>query len=252
MNNELIKLEKSILDKVSAFENTIIQKRLEKIDNDIILKDVNYRSSLIFLFNNILAGVCLGKLVSTVLIPSVKTNFFYAVFLGITTMVSSVYINNYLSKDKNKETIKKEIKVIESLKDLKRYITILPLKFYYMNLIVNKENLNKLKEEIGQIDYEDMKMFIKQLTNEELHYIIKLLQKNNNEISFSINIINDIKKLCKKQKSTRKKEENLLNIIKEMKNSNSQEDDLLEAMLQECNLNEDNSVSKKHNFKNFL
>ena len=102
-----------------------------------------------------------------------------------------------------------------------------------------------------------MKGLINRLDSNELDFIKELLKKHSQKKNFSINLIDDIKKLCQKQKINKRKEEQLMSNLKEIKDDFTEEDDLLKAILEECEISSPKEVEtetekKKIDFKKIL
>lgn len=255
MNEDILDIEISILEKLNIFENAILEKRKEEGKEFLLLDRVPFNYQLIYLLNHILFGISLGRLVSTFFIPEVKTNLFYGIFLVITSVVSSRYIYAYLNKGKNKTKIKNEIEATESLKELKECFLGLKKNVNYNNLVLNENNLEMVLFNNHHIDNEEMKGLINELTTQELEFIMDVLKKNSQKNSFSLNLITDIKKLCQKNNNNKRKEKILLNNLKEIKGSNIdtvEKDDFLQEMLEQCNIKDLSKEKIKINFKKNL
>ena len=250
-------IEKSILEKVLSFEDMILEKRKEEAKETILKKGVSLASQEFFLINSVILGFSLGRLVSAILVSDVKLGFFQALILIIASLISSKYIYSFINRSKVKEKIKKEIYELKTLKEFKNYFLYVKNKYNNHNLLFNVENLNIIQENNKKLENQDMKGLINRLDSNELDFIKELLKKHSQKKNFSINLIDDIKKLCQKQKINKRKEDQLMSNLKEIKDNFTDEDDLLKAILEECDISskkeeEIEKEKKKINFKKIL
>lgn len=245
-------IEQVISEKTVTFEKEILNKRKKEIIETLIKEKVSTVAQLVYVFNNALVGISLGKLLSSILIEDVSLGIFHTILFAIITLVSSRYLFSYWEKDKNKNRVVKEIFSIRTLKGMKQYLYLLQGKFKYSFLFLNNEKLSETQKKNTMIGSEEIKSFINDLSKEELALIMELLKKHNLENGFTIELIDDIKKLCNAKKRERVKEEKFLNNLKNI-TDNVDEDDLISAMADEYNPEEDKEpVKQKINFKKIL
>lgn len=245
-------IEQTISEKTVVFEKEILKNRKKEIVETLIKEKVSTVAQLVYVFNNALVGISLGKLFSAIFVEDVQLGIFHTILFSLIALVSSRYLISYWKKDKNKANIIKEILSVRTLKGMKQYLYLLQGKFKYSFLFLNNEKLSEVQKKNTIIESEEIKSFVNDLNKEELALIMDLLKKHNIENGFTIELIDDIKKLCNAKKRERIKEEKFLNNLKNI-TGNDEEDDLISAMADEYNQEEiKEPVKQKINFKKIL
>lgn len=254
MSNEE-SIEQSILKKLINFEDLILERKKEEAKENLIRKDTSIVSQGVFLLNSIVLGFSLGHISSKLFVTDVNSSFFYMIFLTILSILSSRYIYAFSTKNKTKDIIKKEIYSLKTLKDFKSYFLYITSRYKYHRLLFNLNNFELFKDNNKRLENHDMKGFINDLSKEEIDFIKEVLKKHSLKKNFSINFIDDIKRLCQKEKTNKRKEQQLLNNLKEIKdNIEDEEDDFLNAIIEESNIpaESEKKVKNKIDFKKIL
>lgn len=250
MKDELA--ENPILEKINEFEIFLLGKRKEEIKELLIKKDTSLVQKIIYLANSISFGIAFGKLMSAFILTEVHMGFIYGLFLTVLSVINFAYLNAYVNKNQKKIKIHHELEKQETIKELKDYLTIVSIKYWYKELLLNTENIDLLRDNNNVITNEDMKFLINSLNTEELQTIIQVLKKHSQKHGFSINLITDLRKLFKVEKDSKRKEKILIENLKDIRNESFDKDVLLEEMQKEIKSEQNFKKEKKINFKDKL
>lgn len=257
-------LEKDIINKLITFEKNFIAEKKNAIVESLIKENPSRLAQLIFVFNNALMGLSLGKLLSLGILDKSNVTILGIIIYILIAGASFRYIKHYWKREENKRKVIKDISALRSLKGIKQYVQSLSDKFKYSFLFLHNENIKSVQEQNNIIKNEDIKNFIISLNQEQLDFIMEPLKKNTLEEGFNIQLVSDIKKLCLTQNKLRTQEEKLLNNLKVLTGNsidndsednpidnhlvdNNPEDDLLNVMAETYILKKDKKIDFKKN-----
>lgn len=228
-------LEKNISEQLLAFEKAIVEEKKQNILKVLLKEKPSKIAQLIFVFNNALLGFSLGKLFSFVFLDEAKLGILGTLLSLLIMLASFRYVKNYYKRKINQSKFTHQVTSLKNLKEIKKYLYDLPSMFNHSFLFMHNEKINDMHKQNSTIKNEEIKSFIQGLSQEQLNFIMEVLQKNTLDEGFKIQLVDDIKKICAAKKRIRNKEEKLLNNLKALKdnldiNKTEDEDDLLNAM----------------------
>lgn len=248
-------IENNISEKLVAFEKELVKQKKDMILQSLIKPNPSGLAQLIFVFNNALLGLSLGKLVGLAVLDKSNVGVVGIVLYSLIGLASFKYVKNYWKRKTNQSSFTTQVSNLKNLKEIKKYLYNLPHMFKHSFLFLHNEKITNMQNENSMIKNEEIKDFIQSLDKEQLDFIMEALKKNTLEQGFNIQIVDDIRKLCLAKKRMRNKEEKLHNNLKvltgDLDKENDEEDDLLNAMA-ESYIPPNDKKAEKINFKKIL
>jgi len=237
---------KSILEKVKFFENSYLKKQKEEILDKLIKKRTSTSSNNWYIIHCVIVGVTLANLVNNIFLSG-TVGFWSTTFSVIYLTGAISFIVAYLNRNKTKETVINSISNSETLRDLYQYINGLNSAYLFDNFIFenSSKNLKEISENLAKINIVDIKSLLSKFTEDEVITIKEILKEHIKKDYIESNVIYSLTTKCEKEIEESEKEENFMNAFKEDK---EEEKDLIDIMMEECNLER----KEKINFKEVL
>lgn len=234
----------SILEKVKKFENFFLEREKEKIIDKLIKKETTSSSGNWYVIHCVALGVTLGNLVNNFFFSG-EVGFWSTTFSLVYVLLGTSYVSAYLSRNKTKKIIIDKINEINTVRNFKGYMSDLSSEYLFSCLLFNNEekNFEEIDKKLSKINNKEMKSLLNSLTPEEIEKVKELLKEYIEGDGFSSEVIYSLTIKCEKEIEQTEKEQNLLNIL-----NNEEEKDLLDLMLEECNIER----KEKINFKEVL
>lgn len=237
---------KSILEKVKNFENSYLKNQKEKILEKLIKKETSNSSSNWYIIHCVIMGVVLANLFNNIFLSGMVG--FWSILLSLIYIVSgSSFIFAYLKRNKTKEEVIERIINEKTIRNLNSYMNELNSKYLYSGLIFENEekNFKEINENLTKISIKEIKTLLCSLSEDEISTVKELLKEHINKEYMSLDVIYSLTVKCEKEIEEVEREENFINALT---SEEKEEKDLLDLMIDKCNL----VKKEKINFKEAL